>query len=340
MLLTSKFSKLYFHQHVEHSVIKYRLQMSRGDRWKRRCKVRDKFYEESAQVNTNIRKGQFQKGNAYRAQQKVDVDNRIMDKRIASYIGKNKVNKRVANRRIKRVDKEKKKAKQQFEKVKPEINPFEKENKKIFKTQNIKYMQQNDWSKYKYKKSIKNDRHKKCNCIDPCNPYEGDAQCQNAAKNIECYANICVHGDFCGNRRLSKKIFVPIQIKQTAEKGMGAFAGRDILDGELTTEYIGYHINERDMKKEYKINSEYIMQIENNHFVNGYKHGNDAICINHDCVPNMRLQMLTVNGVKRAAFFATEDIATGRELTFNYSYASSYDITAFACFKKNCNVHT
>lgn len=47
--------------------------------------------------------------------------------------------------------------------------------------------------------------------------------------------------------------------------------------------------------------------------------GNLARFMNHSCQPNCETQKWTVNGDTRVGLFATDDIAAGSELTFNYN---------------------
>jgi len=115
------------------------------------------------------------------------------------------------------------------------------------------------------------------------------------------------------------------EIKQTGERGEGAFATRPFKAGE--TIMVGL------IDKEFKENTSHTSQIAENRFVFYKGHISK---VNHCCEPNCGLK---ANEWGAHNFVAIKDIAIGEEILFDYAMRN-YTIQHFPpkcmCGSKNC----
>jgi len=120
---------------------------------------------------------------------------------------------------------------------------------------------------------------------------------QNKGLRIECPSD-CDGGSSCENKQLSfirsinnfdKRL---VRKPTNTEKGDGLFAAKDYSPGELMIEFIGQAVlNEGGTDFP---NSKYIMQLQDNCYIDAEKFGNLSRFINHSCDPNATVEKYTV----------------------------------------------
>ncbi len=111
-----------------------------------------------------------------------------------------------------------------------------------------------------------------------------------------------------------------LDIRRSEVHGFGLFAGESIPWGKKVIEYTGEKIGEKEFwRRERFYNSigyNPLFALDKKTTIDGLIGGNASIFINHSKTPN--LGVLREDG--RIFFFSLEDIAKGRELTFEYGY--------------------
>jgi hypothetical protein len=120
---------------------------------------------------------------------------------------------------------------------------------------------------------------------------------QNKGLRIECPSD-CDGGSSCENKQLSfirsinnfdKRL---VRKPTNTEKGDGLFAAKDYSPGELMIEFIGQaFLNEGGTDFP---NTKYIMQLQDNCYIDAEKFGNLSRFINHSCDPNATVEKYTV----------------------------------------------
>uniref|UniRef100_S4RA71 Nuclear receptor binding SET domain protein 2 n=1 Tax=Petromyzon marinus TaxID=7757 RepID=S4RA71_PETMA len=185
----------------------------------------------------------------------------------------------------------------------------------------------------------------RCNCKptdeSPCGL---DSECLNRMLQYECHPSICPAGDRCQNQAFTKRAYPPSQIVKTAGRGWGLLTLVSIRKGEFVNEYVGELIDEEECRKRIKYAHEknlsnfYMLTIEKDRIIDAGPKGNFSRFMNHSCQPNCETQKWTVNGDTRVGLFATSDIATGTELTFNYNLdCLGNEKTICKCGAPNCS---
>lgn len=106
-------------------------------------------------------------------------------------------------------------------------------------------------------------------------------------------------------------------------QGWGLFAGEPIKKGEFIGEYAGEKMTESEDDIEATSNSNtqpsYAFDLYENQSLDGSQIGNKMRYANHsDSAANMLAKVKFVNGMKRIAFFASQNIPIGTELLFSY----------------------
>ena len=133
------------------------------------------------------------------------------------------------------------------------------------------------------------------------------------------------------------------RVKKSSIHGKGVFAARPIKKGEPILQYLGEKIdkeesNKRGLQNEGKARrtgggAVYIFELDEEWDIDGNVPGNDARYINHACVTNCE----AINTGGEIWIFATEDIAEGEELLYNYGYALEHFLDhPCRCGKPGC----
>jgi serine/threonine protein kinase len=150
-----------------------------------------------------------------------------------------------------------------------------------------------------------------------------DESCVLYACLEECPAN-CSAGKACRNRRIGRKEWANVEIVDAGPKGRGLRTCQDIQRGEFIIEYVGRAIRRAYLEKLFsRYKNErmlYIMALDTDVYIDARTKGGKARFINHSCEPNCVVHRWKVNGILRAAIFATKNIEAGEELSFDYKW--------------------
>lgn len=215
--------------------------------------------------------------------------------------------------------------------------------------QNFKLITKNNWDTYTDKSSLKETPPDSgCDC-------EGERcgrSCVNRALRIECCAykcrdgsQVCKVGINCGNRALTNKEYTKTKVFREGNMGFGLLAVESIPKGQLVIEYIGEIIDEAEVGR--RLENQrlttpsdkdfYIMELDDNVFVDGKHQGNVSRYINHSCNPNCELQRWNVRGKMRIAITAIRDIAKSEPLSYDYQFDTQQaDVFKCYCGAHNC----
>ena len=116
----------------------------------------------------------------------------------------------------------------------------------------------------------------------------------------------------------------PLRVAESQIHGMGCYATAPIPSEQRIIEYIGelidYDEAVRRTDKNDKNHSEYILEVQDNIFIDAARAGNEARFINHSCDNNCYIE----SDGNRAYIVSLRDIAVGEELTFDYLFADEY----------------
>jgi SET domain-containing protein len=103
--------------------------------------------------------------------------------------------------------------------------------------------------------------------------------------------------------------------------GLGLFAGEDIDWGQRLIEYDGQLVSKREALRRRRfydsIGFTCLMEFGDGRAIDGLFGANEARFINHSTKPNVAAVR---EGDHRIIFYALDDIAKGKELTFNYGF--------------------
>jgi SET domain-containing protein len=115
-------------------------------------------------------------------------------------------------------------------------------------------------------------------------------------------------------------------VRRSGIQGRGAFATRDILEGEAIIEYKGALITHADADAQCNDESmrrhhTFLFAIDGRYVVDGGQGGNEARFINHSCEPNCESVIVG----KRVFIHALRDITSGEELVYDYWYVTDDD---------------
>lgn len=165
-----------------------------------------------------------------------------------------------------------------------------------------------------------------CCCAVPDDPQImtcNDLSCVMFACQEECRSN-CAAGLQCGNKRIQRKQWKPLQVFSAGKKGKGLKVMEDCVKGDLIAEYVGRAINKNFLPRLFRRYAHerklYIMALDNNIYIDARKRGGVARYINHSCEPNCVVERWKVRGILRAAIVARKDIPSGTELSFDYQW--------------------
>ncbi|XP_037089541.1 histone-lysine N-methyltransferase NSD2-like [Pollicipes pollicipes] len=130
----------------------------------------------------------------------------------------------------------------------------------------------------------------------------------------------------CLNQRFQKRLYPPLQVVRTSDKGWGLAALVDLKKGDFVIEYVGEVISEAELQRrvEYKHRMQddnyYFLTVDKDRILDAGPKGNQARFMNHCCQPNCETQKWTINSETRVGLFAITDIPAGEELNFNYNF--------------------
>ncbi|XP_022741759.1 histone-lysine N-methyltransferase SUVR5-like isoform X2 [Durio zibethinus] len=152
---------------------------------------------------------------------------------------------------------------------------------------------------------------------------------------------MCSCNRACPNRVLQNGVQVKLEVFKTENKGWGVRAGEPILSGKFVCEYIGEILDEQEANNRvtrygrdgcnymYNIDSHIndmsrLIEGQVQYVIDATKYGNVSRFINHSCLPNLVNHQVLVDSMdcQRAhiGLYASQDIAMGEELTFDYRY--------------------
>lgn len=102
--------------------------------------------------------------------------------------------------------------------------------------------------------------------------------------------------------------------------GLGLFTTYALSKGDYIDEYVGEFIKRENEEKR---TNEYYFDHSDDYVVDATYQGNKTRFLNHSLTPNTEARHRFVNGEKRIAFYAINDIPAQSELF--YSYGKSYN---------------
>lgn len=156
--------------------------------------------------------------------------------------------------------------------------------------------------------------HKCCQCEGGCQL--GSCVCYQSQQDC----SSCSPLDRCNNRSFTKGSTIPLKVQATSEKGgVGLFSLKTIQKNEFIIEFTGTRV---DASSNGGYVNDYAISIDESTILDPLVNGNEAKYMNHSCRPNCSVDQWTVNGVTRLGVFATQNIAEGEELTFDYKWTS------------------
>ncbi|KAK3818777.1 MAG: hypothetical protein J3Q66DRAFT_282237, partial [Benniella sp.] len=152
--------------------------------------------------------------------------------------------------------------------------------------------------------------------------------CYNRVMFYECISAFCPCGDQCSNQRFQMKHNEDhLQVIWTQERGFGIQTMKPIKKGSLVIEYRGEVISQsechRRMETIYKNNKNfYFLEYEKGEVVDACQKGTNARFVNHSCSPNSQIEKWYLNGEMMIGIFASQDIPTGAEISYDYNFSS------------------
>ncbi|XP_055378610.1 histone-lysine N-methyltransferase ash1 isoform X2 [Condylostylus longicornis] len=169
-----------------------------------------------------------------------------------------------------------------------------------------------------------NTDHQSCNCKmeSAC----GD-DCLNRMVYTECFPSTCPCKDKCHNQKIQRHDVAPgTERFMTANKGWGVRTNLPIKKGTYIMEYVGEVVTEKEFKERMAtlyINDthHYCLHLDGGLVIDGHRMGSDGRFVNHSCSPNCEMQKWSVNGLPRMALFASRNIESGEELTYDYNFS-------------------
>jgi len=167
-----------------------------------------------------------------------------------------------------------------------------------------------------------------------------DDGCINYACREECGKSRCV--EYCGNQRITRGQFRPVQVFDAGPKGYGLRVLTDCQRGDIIQEYTGQAVRAEALTKLFRRYQHerklYIMALDDKVYLDAKKAGGLARYINHSCRPNCKIERWKVKGNYRAAVQALQDISAGTELTFDYQWTrkTGRAPTKCHCGEANC----
>ena len=152
-------------------------------------------------------------------------------------------------------------------------------------------------------------------------------ECINRMVFSECSPQFCPCGEKCKNQKIQKHDWSPgLQRFMTENKGWGVRTQKSIKSGDFILEYVGEVVSEREFKSRMATRyandtHHYCLHLDGGLVIDGHRMGGDGRFVNHSCEPNCEMQKWSVHGLPRMALFASRDIESGEELTYDYNFA-------------------
>ena len=110
-------------------------------------------------------------------------------------------------------------------------------------------------------------------------------------------------------------------VRRSRIHGRGAYAARDLVEGERIVEYTGALLTSAEVDalsddEAMRRHHTYLFAVDDHYTIDGGRGGSDARFINHSCDPNCES---VVTG-RRIYIHALRDVAAGEELVYDYWY--------------------
>ena len=126
-----------------------------------------------------------------------------------------------------------------------------------------------------------------------------------------------------------------IDIGESGVHGNGAFAARDLRDGERIGTYEGRRYTARQAsRRNWDSSLTYVFGLTDGTVIDATSGGNATRHLNHSCAPNcVAYEEAGEDGHLLVAFYALRDIGAGEELFLDYSLDvdESEDRSTFGC---------
>src|SRR5579859_3612095 len=126
-----------------------------------------------------------------------------------------------------------------------------------------------------------------------------------------------------------------LELRNSPIHGKGLFATEDIPAGQRLIEYTGELIDRKEATRRDNADPNgitYIVEIDDEHFIDGAFGGNDFRYVNHSCDPNCTL----VRHSLRVFLTSKRPIKAGEELTFDYAFDKNSPRQSCHCGSPNC----
>ncbi|MCL2449686.1 MAG: SET domain-containing protein, partial [Polyangiaceae bacterium] len=114
----------------------------------------------------------------------------------------------------------------------------------------------------------------------------------------------------------------PLVVRRSRIQGRGAFATRDIAEGERIIEYVGDRMSHDEADaacpddESAERHHTFLFAVDDDVVIDGSRNGNDSRYINHSCDPNTEIVIVR----QRIYVHALRDIEAGEELFYDYWY--------------------
>ena len=123
-----------------------------------------------------------------------------------------------------------------------------------------------------------------------------------------------------------------LAIKPSPIHGKGCFATLSFKRRHKIAEYAGEKISNGEARRRAHRKMLRICEINSRWSLDGSRGGNGTHYINHSCVPNAFMQIIS----DHILFFALRDIQPGEEITIDYQSTLHSDDKRCICGAKNC----
>ncbi|EFN87714.1 Histone-lysine N-methyltransferase SETMAR, partial [Harpegnathos saltator] len=160
---------------------------------------------------------------------------------------------------------------------------------------------------------------------------------------------------YCGNRLVQNGPLNCLTVREVVNKGLGLFTNKTIKKGQFICEYAGEVIGLQEARNRIEINKKFntmnYVLVVREHFgdrvtvtcIDPEYFGNIGRYANHSCDPNSSLVPVRIEGiVPRLCLFASREIKSEEEVTFNYAGGLTADSvhhlsdTVCLCGSNNC----
>jgi len=132
-----------------------------------------------------------------------------------------------------------------------------------------------------------------------------------------------------------------LELFDTGFKGFGVRSCHKIKKGSFIIEYVGEIIERHEYEqKMYKKRAKYIMDADNDMYIDAEKKGNESRFINHDCNPNSVSELRYIKGRPRICIIASRTINKKEEITISYGKEYSFEdgCKCMSCHIKSSNM--